>query len=143
MLGADYAHGNWLVGLALTQSEGKGGYRDTNPAPPPPLGSAPDSMDARIESTLTAAIPYAAPQASERLKLWGALGHGAGEVTLTPTDGDPMKADTAWTMAAAGALGDLLSPSPEGSPAWRWSPMPCGRARPRRRRAGLRPRTPT
>ena len=125
MLGADYARGNWLVGLALTQSEGEGGYRDTNPAPPPPVGSVPSSMDGEVESSLTAAIPYAALQASERLKLWGALGHGSGEVTLTPKpgseagagEGGAMSAGTGWTMAAAGLRSDLLTPSPEGSPA--------------------------
>ncbi|MDE0459926.1 MAG: hypothetical protein OXI15_21765 [Chromatiales bacterium] len=35
-----------------------------------------------MEASLTAAIPYAALQVSERLKLWGAAGYGAGEVTL-------------------------------------------------------------
>ena len=115
MLGADYAREKWLVGLALTLSEGEGGYRDTDPAPPPPVRSVRSSMDGRIESSLTAAIPYAALQASERLKLWGALGYGTGEVTLTPTDGDPMKADTEWTMAAAGLRGDVIAPPAEGS----------------------------
>ena len=51
-------------------------------------------------------FPYAALQVSERLKLWGAAGHGAGEVTLKTMDpgsgagaGESYKADTSWTMA--------------------------------------------
>ncbi|MCY4429983.1 MAG: autotransporter outer membrane beta-barrel domain-containing protein [Rhodospirillales bacterium] len=125
MLGADYARGRWLVGLALTQSEGKGDYRD--PTPPPPLSGQPDSMSGKIESSLTAVIPYASLRASDRLKLWGAAGYGSGEVTLT-TDpgsgsgaggGETLKADTGWTMAAAGARGDLLTPPEDaaGGPA--------------------------
>ena len=35
MLGADYARGKWLVGLALAQSTGEGDYRDTGTAPRP------------------------------------------------------------------------------------------------------------
>ena len=37
MLGADYARGKWLVGLALAQSEGEGDYRDTGIDPRPCL----------------------------------------------------------------------------------------------------------
>ena len=117
MLGADYARDRWLVGLALAQSEGEGGYRDRDAAPPP-VGSAPASLGGTVESSLTAAIPYASVQASERLKLWSALGYGAGEVTLTPEGDDRMTADTEWAMAAAGVRGDLLAPSSgEGGPA--------------------------
>ena len=105
----DYARGRWLVGFALTQSEGEGGYRDTDPAEPPPIANAPSSMAGKVESSLTAAIPYAALQASERLKLWGALGYGTGEVTLTPDGGEAMSADTDWTMASVGLRGDLLT----------------------------------
>ncbi|MYE58423.1 MAG: autotransporter outer membrane beta-barrel domain-containing protein, partial [Alphaproteobacteria bacterium] len=118
MLGADYARGRWLVGLALTQSTGEGGYRDTDPAAPPPLSGVPDSAGGKVESSLTAAIPYASLRASDRLSLWGAAGFGAGEVTLTPEGGDPMKADTGWTMAALGMRGDLLAPGGDaGGPA--------------------------
>ena len=124
MLGADYARGRWLVGIALTQSEGEGGYRpgsgsgDSDGDTAPPDGTSPDAaMAGTVESSLTATMPYAALQASERLKLWGALGYGTGEVTLTPDEDAPMKADTDWTMAAAGMRGNLLTPSPEGGPA--------------------------
>ncbi len=126
MLGADYARGKWLVGLALAQSTGEGDYRDTGTAPRPggqgcPQGTGPlcgeavREGDGSVEASLTAAIPYAALQASERLKLWGAAGYGTGEVTLKTAMGGSYKADTMWSMAAAGLRGDLLEAPAEGS----------------------------
>ena len=127
MLGADYARGKWLVGLALAQSEGEGDYRDSDVSPRPDGQSCPDGVDSglcsgavragdgSVEASLTAAIPYAALQASERLKLWGAAGHGTGEVTLKTALGGSYKADTSWSMAAAGLRGDLLAPPAPGS----------------------------
>ena len=134
MLGADYARGNWLVGMALMQSSGEGGYADRESGPQRCPDVGPDAGadmsadvmahlcggavregDGKVEATLTAAVPYAAIQASERLKLWGALGHGTGEVTLKPEVGGSLTADISWTMAAAGLRGDVIAPPAEGS----------------------------
>ncbi len=127
MLGADYARGKWLVGLALAQSEGEGDYRDSDVAPRPDSQTCPadaadglcdDAVragDGSVEASLTAAIPYAALQASERLKLWGAAGYGSGEVTLKTALGGRYSSDTSWSMAAAGLRGDLLAPPAPGS----------------------------
>ena len=127
MLGADYARGKWLVGLALAQSAGEGDYRDSDVSPRPDGQTCPDGVDSglcsgavragdgSVEASLTAAMPYAALQASERLKLWGAAGYGTGEVTLKTALGGSYKADTTWSMAAAGLRGDLLAPPAEGS----------------------------
>ncbi len=127
MLGADYARGKWLVGLALAQSAGEGDYRDSDVSPRPDGQTCPDGVDSglcsgavragdgSVEASLTAAIPYAALQASERLKLWGAAGYGSGRVTLKTALGGSYKADTSWSMAAAGLRGDLLAPPAEGS----------------------------
>ena len=127
MLGADYARGKWLVGLALMQSSGEGGYADAG------TGSVrcPQDLDAEtravlcagairegdgdVEASLAAAVPYAAIQASERLRLWGAAGFGTGEVTLKPDVGGSLSSDISWTMAAAGARSELLPPPMEGS----------------------------
>ena len=130
MLGADYARGNWLLGMALMQSTGEGGYRDTDPGenvcadlddmadldPPPDLcNGALRNGDGEVEASLTAAVPYAALQASERLRLWGALGHGAGEVTLKPDlGGRSLTSDISWTMAAAGVRSDVVTPQGSG-----------------------------
>ena len=127
LLGADYARGRWLIGLALAQSAGEGAYRDTEISPRPPsqdcrpgestplCREAVRAGDGRVEASLTAAIPYASLQASERLELWGAVGHGAGEVTLDTALGGRYRADTSWSMAAAGLRGDLLEAPAETS----------------------------
>ena len=127
MLGADYARGNWLVGMALMQSGGKGGYADTDVTPRAASQTCPEGVEAAlcngavregggtVESSLTAAVPYASLQVSERLKLWGAAGYGTGEVTLKPEEGGSLAADISWTMAAAGLRGEVLAPPTEGS----------------------------
>ena len=128
-LGADYARGNWLAGLVLLQSDGEGGYADTDARPRPASQTCPDDLappardilcggavregDGKVEASLTAAVPYAAIQASERLRLWGALGTGTGEVTLKPEVGGLLSSDISWTMAAAGLRGDVIA-SPAG-----------------------------
>ena len=120
MLGADYARGDWLVGLALTQSASEGEYAALGGAPCPGTDAslcdgALRAGDGEVEASLTAAIPYAALEVSERLKLWGSAGYGSGEVTLKTAMGDRYSADTSWTMAAAGLRGDLLEAPTEGS----------------------------
>ena len=127
MLGADYARGKWLVGLALARSEGEGDYRDSDVSPRPDGQTCPDGVDnglcsgavragdGSVEASLTAAIPYAALQASERLKLWGAVGYGTGDVTLKTAMGGSYSSDTTWSMTAAGLRGDLLAPPAPGS----------------------------
>ena len=131
MLGADYARGHWLAGMALMQSGGEGGYRDTDPgenvcARDDMVGVDPETRkdlcdrairdgDGEVEASLMAALPYAAIQASERLKLWGAAGYGTGEVTLKPEVGGSLSSDITWTMAAAGMRSELLPAPREGS----------------------------
>ncbi len=108
LLGADYARDRWLVGLALARSSADGAYTAIGGG-----GERPGAGDGKVESSLTAAIPYASAQVSERLKLWGALGYGAGEVTLK-TAKESLEADTTWSMAAAGLRGGLLKPEGRG-----------------------------
>ena len=127
LLGADYARDRWLVGLALAQSEGEGAYRDTKTAPRPASracpGDAQDLLcggavregDGTVDASLTAALPYASLQASERLTLWGALGYGEGEVALATAMGGRYRADTTWRMAAAGLRGALLEAPTQGA----------------------------
>ena len=103
MLGADYARDNWLVGMALMQSTGNGGYAGED-----------DDDDGKVEASLWAAVPYASLQASERLRIWGALGYGAGGIGLKTGTGGDIEADISWTMAAMGLRGDVLAPPDEG-----------------------------
>ncbi|MCY3672340.1 MAG: hypothetical protein OXH14_14860 [Alphaproteobacteria bacterium] len=106
LLGADYARDRWLVGLALAHSLGDGAFAG------PEIGSG------EVASSLTAAIPYASLEASERLSLWGAAGYGAGEVTLEGGGVPAFAAGIDWAMAAAGARGGLFAPKDgHGGPA--------------------------
>ncbi len=118
LLGADYARGDWLFGLALTQSTADGTYatpgEDRSCADPEGGHCAVRAGDGDLEAQLTAAVPYAALDATPHLKLWGAAGRGAGEVTLK-TQEARYRADTDWTLAAAGLRGTVLTPPPEGS----------------------------
>ena len=120
MLGVDYARDRWLLGMALLQSSGKGSYADTDVMPRPEGQICPEDMentipcagairtgDGKVKTSLTALVPYASIQTSERLRLWAALGHGTGEVTLTPKVGPALTADTSWQMAAAGMRAEL------------------------------------
>ena len=124
MLGADYARGDWLVGLALTQSTSDGKYASIGEDSP--CSEAGDEArvlcdgavragDGKVEAQLAAVIPYASLQASERLKLWGAVGYGTGEVTLKTAMGGNYSADTSWSMAAAGLRSDVIAPPAVGS----------------------------
>ena len=109
MLGADYARDQWLAGMALMRSSGKGGGSYADPGSESGAGSGSGrGAGGKVEATLTAAIPYLALQASERVKLWGALGHGVGEVMLKPELGEMLKSDISWSMASLGLRGDLL-----------------------------------
>ncbi|MCY4407270.1 MAG: hypothetical protein OXC15_12955 [Rhodospirillaceae bacterium] len=95
-LGADYAAGGWIAGLALSQSRGAGSWRDGD------TGGA-------VESDVTGLYPYAAYGIGERFSLWGTVGYGSGTLTVSPEGHEPLEAGLALRMAAAGARGALLS----------------------------------
>ena len=133
LLGIDYARSTWLLGLALIQSDGDGDYRDTDPGENPCdaldavhlQGMDPKARavlcsgavregDGEIEATLTAVMPYASIQVSQRLKLWGALGYGEGDVTLKPQTGGSLESDIDWSMATTGLRGDVIAPQGSG-----------------------------
>ena len=116
LLGTDYARGRWLVGFALSETRAEGGYAgegggDCSGLPAEACAVAVRAGDGEVEASLTATIPYAALDVTDRLRLWGAAGHGAGDVTVRPAQGGSLSADTAWSMAAAGLRGDLLAPA--------------------------------
>ena len=117
LIGADYARDDWLLGLALTHSTSEGDYASLgdNPCAPPPTSVLCDAAvragTGTLDASLTAAVPYAALEATPRLKLWGAAGLGTGEVTVK-TQHQRYRADTEWTMAAAGARSTLLDAPP-------------------------------
>ena len=105
LLGIDYARSRWLLGLGISHSGGKGNYSYSNPD---------SDIKGKIATSLTAALPYGAWQVSDRVKLWGAVGYGMGQMRLEPDGQEEIKADINWSMAAVGARAALLDPDGEG-----------------------------
>ena len=116
VFGADRESRGWLAGVALTHSVGEGGMR--------PRGMA---MEYDVDSELTAVHPYVRLRLSNRLSAWVLAGYGQGDLTLTQkreaggADGEgagtgrtAWKTDTAMTLGAAGARGDVLVPAETG-----------------------------
>ena len=103
-LGADAAWSRWLAGVAVSLSEGEGGFRDHDDT-----GDPNHRGTGTLESTLTSVHPYARLEVSERLMLWGLLGYGTGELDLEMADsGERFATDTTQEMVAAGARGVLV-----------------------------------
>ena len=72
MLGFDSRWDRWLAGVVVSHSRGQGTY-----AHPTATGGA-------VASSLTALHPYAGYKFNERTSIWGVLGYGVGEMSLTP-----------------------------------------------------------
>ena len=103
-LGFDFEQERWLAGVALSRSAGAYKFDGT-------CGSG---CGGDLESTLTGVYPYARYRLGERLSLWGALGHGRGELTLTTAGRSAARADIEMNMASIGGRGVLLPASKEG-----------------------------
>ena len=104
-LGADAAWDRWLAGVAVSLSEGEGGFRDHDDTGD---RNHPDRGSGTLESTLTSVHPYARLEVSERLSLWGLLGYGTGELDVAVDGVGRWSTDTTQEMAAAGARGVLV-----------------------------------
>ena len=104
-LGADAAWSRWLAGVAVSLSEGEGGFRDHDDTGDP---NHPDRGSGTLESSLTSVHPYARLEVSERLSLWGLLGYGTGELDVEVDGVGRWSTDTTQEMAAAGARGVLV-----------------------------------
>ena len=96
IVGADGEWGRWLAGLALSYSEGEGGYR---------RGSA---KGGAVSSTLAGINPYARYRLDERTSFWATLGYGSGRLILTPDGAESaLETDMTNAMAAFGGRGVL------------------------------------
>ena len=100
LLGADYGHGRWLVGMIASHSRGEGDYRGAS--------------EGRISSTVTGLYPWARYAVSEHLEVWGAAGYGEGALTLKPGAGDSMRTDLSLAMAATGVRSELVARTQSG-----------------------------
>ena len=96
IVGADGEWGRWLAGLALSYSEGEGGYRQDS------------AMGGAVSSTLSGVNPYARYRLNDRASFWGTLGYGSGQLTLSPDGAESsLQTDMTNAMAAFGGRGVL------------------------------------
>ena len=93
-VGLDWERGQWLVGVAVSHSEGDGEVRDA------------EAGDREMEISLTGAHPYLRVQLAEDLSLWGVLGYGEGDWEQED-DEERSKTDLEMRMGAAGLRGQL------------------------------------
>ena len=91
MLGFDSRWDRWLAGLVVSYSEGQGAY------------THPTASGGAVTSTMTGLHPYARFELNERTSVWGVLGYGAGELSLTPERSETaLGTDLTNAMAAFG-----------------------------------------
>ena len=100
--GADAEWSRLLAGVAVSVSRGEGAF------------DLPGVDSGTVESSMTAATPYARVMLTERVSAWGLLGRGTGDMTVTQAAngrGQPervTRSDLSMRLAALGARGALL-----------------------------------
>ena len=93
-VGFDTRRERWMAGLALAYSEGQGAYTHRI------------ATGGAMDSSLTSLIPYASYSLNERTSVWGTLGYGVGDLTLTPEGAaSGIETDLSTAMAAFGGRG--------------------------------------
>ena len=107
VLGADAQWERWLAGVALSVSEGDGSF------------DQPGVDSGTVESSLTSVNPYVRYEASDRLSVWGLVGYGTGDMTMTQAANDNRgkivtRTDISMRLGAAGARGVLLKAGADG-----------------------------
>ena len=100
VFGFELAGENWMTGLALFHGQGEGGYEE--------FGLRGETVSDDVEAWLTSAHPYLRWNPDEATTLWGTLGHGWGEMTVSDPTGDH-ETDIAMALGALGGSRELLS----------------------------------
>ena len=95
LLGADWASGPLVAGLALSISEGRGSWTL-------------DGEKENVESSMAGLHPFIGYKLTDRLSVWGVAGYGQGELE-TSNGREKVRSDIYMAMVAAGAKGDLLN----------------------------------
>ena len=96
LLGADASWNQWLTGVVLAYSDGEGAFTHET------------AKGGSTVSTLMTLNPYAQYRFNDRTNVWGTLGVGAGDLSLTPMGATvAVKTDLDMTMAAFGGRGIL------------------------------------
>ena len=102
-VGVDGVWNRWLAGVAVAHSRGNGSY------------TMPDAgAGGELDNTLTSLHPYLRYAVNERLDVWGVLGYGWGDLTVTHGPGVTLDTDTTLVMGTVGGRGILLPASETG-----------------------------
>ena len=104
-LGADYAFGSLLAGLAVSHSRGSGGFE---------LGRPGQDDIGDVSTSLTSAFPYARLALTNRLSLWGVVGYGFGQLDISGGGEQDPSSDISMRMAGLGAHGELVGAEDAG-----------------------------
>ena len=99
--GADFAFRQAVAGVALSHSESEG-------------TALQDGVDTDVTSVLTGFYPYLRVGVNDRLSLWGTVGLGAGTLIHSMNGAPSLRTGIAMTMAAAGGLAEVVSPTGNG-----------------------------
>ena len=102
-VGIDVDAGKWLAGVALARSWSDSDYSFG--------GGEADFERGRLETTLTAVLPYGRWKLSEKSEAWGVLGMGRGEAAHVAGDALDQRetSDLSMWMAAGGLRHELAS----------------------------------
>lgn len=103
-LGAEWQHGPWFAGLALSRSTAEGTWGR-------------DGQGGRIESSVTGIYPFTGYRITDRVAVWCAGGYGIGNLERAGGSGVGLRTDVSMLMAAGGARGDLVHPGAATGPA--------------------------
>ena len=98
-LGADYALGSLVAGLALTHSRGSGRFELGRPG-------ADDFGD--VTTTLTSGYPYARLSIGDRLFTWGVLGYGSGRLKVEGGGEKDPESGISMQMGGVGLKAELV-----------------------------------
>ncbi len=100
-LGVDWAQGAWVLGVAVSHTQGDGNAAQT-------------TAQGDLESSLTLVTPYVGVDVTEHLSLWGTMGYGRGTVGLTRPTASEVETDLSLFLVAGGVRERLLEPAPTG-----------------------------
>ena len=101
LAGGDWGREQWSAGAALARSWSSSSYRS-------------GQQEGESEVNLTTLLPYGHYEVNPQLSVWGMVGYGWGNLSITPDGREVMETDMNLSMAAVGLEGLLLDGGRDG-----------------------------
>ena len=101
LLGGDWGREQWSTGAALARSWSSNSYSS-------------GQEEGESEVNLTTLFPYGHYEVNPQLSVWGMVGYGWGNLSITPDGREAMETDMNLSMAAVGLEGLLLDGGRDG-----------------------------